>query len=171
MDSSISSSFDWVGWQPNTRATLCFVRQTSKILMIHKKRGLGAGKINGVGGKLESGETPETCVVREAQEELGITPTDPHKRGELHFQFLDGLSLFCTVFIASEFVGTPTESAEAIPLWFDLDKIPFHKMWEDDQRWLLQALNGQPFRGYFLFDGDKMLSERIEWLNREHRWL
>jgi mutator protein MutT len=28
------------------------------------------------GGKLEAGETPEQAVIRETQEELGVTPTD-----------------------------------------------------------------------------------------------
>jgi 8-oxo-dGTP diphosphatase len=146
------------------RATLCFVVQGPNVLMIRKKRGLGAGKINGVGGKFEAEETAEDCVVREAQEELGITPTDPVKRGELHFQFLDGLKLFCTVFVATRFLGTPCETSEAIPLWFKLDEIPYHEMWEDDILWLRQVLEGRSVRGFFKFDGDKLLSEQIEWL-------
>jgi 8-oxo-dGTP diphosphatase len=132
--------------------------------MIRKKRGLGAGKINGVGGKLDPGETPLTCIIREAQEELGITLLDPEKRGELHFQFLEGYSLFCIVFVATRFHGTPIETGEAIPLWFDINHLPFREMWEDDQIWLPQILEGRNFRGYFLFQGDKMLSEQVEWL-------
>jgi 8-oxo-dGTP diphosphatase len=160
----IDESFDWTDWTPETYATLCFVRQGPNLLMIRKKRGLGAGKINGVGGKLDPGETPRACIVREAQEELGITLLDPEKRGELHFQFVDGYSLFCTVFVATAFRGTPTETAEAIPLWSDVNQIPFHEMWEDDKLWLAQVLEGKMFRGYFLFEGDKMLTEQIEWL-------
>ena len=82
--------------------------------MIRKKRGLGAGKINGVGGRLERGELPLAGILREAQEELGISLIDPEKRGELHFQFLDGYSLFCTVFVASRFNGIPIETEEAV---------------------------------------------------------
>jgi len=156
-------SIDWSIWQPKELATLCFVRQESRVLMIRKKRGLGAGKINGVGGRLEKGETPEAGVVREAQEELGITPLDCRRRGELHFQFLDGYSLFCTVFIASCFDGTPIETEEAVPLWFDIRQLPFDEMWEDDELWLRQALDGKSFRGFFVFDGEKMLSQQLEW--------
>jgi 8-oxo-dGTP diphosphatase len=130
--------------------------------MIRKKRGLGAGKINGVGGRLEPGELPLTGIVREAQEELGITLTDPIKRGELNFQFLDGYSLFCTVFVASRFDGIPIETEEAVPLWFDIDQLPFDEMWEDDELWLPQALEGKSFRGFFEFEGEKMLSEKLE---------
>lgn len=150
-------------WQPKELATLCFVRQGFRVLMIRKKRGLGAGKINGVGGRLEKGEAPGVGVVREAQEELGITPLDAVPRGELHFQFLDGYSLSCTVFVASRFDGTPIETEEAAPLWFDIRQLPFDEMWEDDELWLRGALDGKSFRGFFVFDGEKMLSQELEW--------
>jgi len=154
---------DWSSWQPKERATLCFVRDRERVLMIRKKRGLGGGKINGVGGRLEVGESPLQGILRETQEELGITLIDPVERGELHFQFLDGYSLFCTVFVASHFNGTPVETEEAAPLWFEIGQLPFNEMWEDDKLWLPQALEGKSFRGFFVFDGERMVSEQLEW--------
>jgi 8-oxo-dGTP diphosphatase len=154
---------DWSSWQPREAATLCFVRDDRRVLMIRKKRGLGAGKINGVGGRLECGELPLAGILREAWEELGITLIDPKKRGELHFQFLDGYSLFCTVFVAGRFHGEPFETEEALPVWFDLEQLPFDEMWEDDRLWLRQMLDGEPFSGFFVFDGEKMISQRVEW--------
>jgi 8-oxo-dGTP diphosphatase len=136
--------------------------------MIRKKRGLGAGKINGVGGRLEPGELPLTGILREAREELGIVLLDPIKRGELHFQFLDGYSLFCTVFVALRFLGKPVETEEAVPIWFDRERLPFEEMWEDDRLWLRQMLDGESFSGFFVFDGEKMVSQRVEWGN--DRW-
>ena len=132
--------------------------------MIRKKRGLGAGKINGVGGRLEKGETPEVGIIREAQEELGIKLLDAKRQGELQFQFLDGYSLFCTVFAASQFDGVPTETEEAAPLWFDIRELPFAEMWEDDELWLCGALDGKCFRGFFVFDGEKMVSQQLDWV-------
>ena len=41
---------DWNAWEPQQRATLLFVIHGGEILLIRKKRGLGAGKINGPGG-------------------------------------------------------------------------------------------------------------------------
>jgi 8-oxo-dGTP diphosphatase len=131
--------------------------------MIRKKRGLGAGKINGVGGRLEPGELALNGVLREAREELGITLVDPVKRGELCFQFLDGYSLFCSVFVAPGFLGDPVETEEAIPLWFELQKLPLDEMWEDDRLWLPRMLDGESFSGFFEFDGEKMLSESVVW--------
>ena len=65
---------DWERWEPRQRATLLFVVRRDEILLIHKKRGLGAGKINGPGGRLEPGETPLACAIREVEEELCVTP-------------------------------------------------------------------------------------------------
>jgi len=63
---------DWDGWRASDPATLLFVVRDGQILLIRKKRGLGAGKINGPGGKFEKGETPLACALRETQEELEI---------------------------------------------------------------------------------------------------
>ena len=77
------------------RATLVFVLRGEEVLLIHKKRGLGAGKINGPGGKIEQGETPLQAGVREVEEELEITPFDLEEMGTLRFQFVDGLAIHC----------------------------------------------------------------------------
>ena len=44
------SDIDWDTWQPEEVATLMFIIQGDSVLLIRKKRGLGAGKINGPGG-------------------------------------------------------------------------------------------------------------------------
>ena len=155
---------DWDRWEPTMRATLLFVRRGDEVLLIRKKRGLGAGKINGPGGRIDPGESAAECAVREVREELGITALDPIQRGELHFQFVDGLALFCAVFTATQFEGVPTETDEAVPRWTHVDTIPYDEMWADDRCWLPGLLAGKRFRAWFDFDGEVMLSQRIEWL-------
>ena len=155
------SDIHWNNWQAKDTATLLFVIKNNRILLIRKKRGLGAGKINGPGGRLEKGETPEQCAVREVQEELLITPEDISFHGECLFQFKDGYSIHVHVFLASDYQGTPEETDEAIPLWFDLDGIPYDQMWEDDEIWLPVLLKGGKFSGKFLFDGDHMLDHEL----------
>lgn len=159
---SLDLSF-WQNWQPAMRASLCFIRHDGEILMIRKKRGLGAGKINGPGGRLEPGETPLEAAVRETQEELCVTPTGLCARGELHFQFVDGLALHCVVFTADGCLGDPVETDEATPHWMKPEEIPYHDMWEDDVHWLPGMLEGRNFKGYFHFDGDRMLSRHLVW--------
>ena len=151
------TDIDWGSWKATDQATLVFVTDNARVLLMHKKRGLGAGKINAPGGRLEPGETPHAGAIREVQEELRVTPAALAKHGELSFQFLDGYSIFVHVFRASEFSGVPTETAEARPRWTPVDGIPYASMWQDDALWVPQLLSSKYFSGRFLFDGELML--------------
>lgn len=152
----------WDQWRPEQRATLVFVVVEGRILLIRKKRGLGAGKINGPGGRIDAGESPLECAVRESREELGIVPLDLRESGQHAFQFVDGLSLQVHVFKAAGYRGTPRETEEAAPLWFGLDAIPYTEMWEDDRFWLPLVLEGRSFFGRWLFDDDRLLDYRLD---------
>ena len=156
---------DWSIWKPVQRATLLFVVNDGEILLIHKKRGLGAGKINGPGGRIDPGETPAQCAVREVQEELHVTPTGLTPAGQLMFQFADGFSLHCYVFTATDCQGDPRETDEAVPHWVGVDHIPFERMWADDSIWIPRMLEGKKFMGRFLFDGDAMLGYDLDLSN------
>jgi 8-oxo-dGTP diphosphatase len=153
---------DWENWNPVERATLMFVIRDEQILLIHKKRGFGKGKINGPGGKIEGNETPYECAIRETQEELCITPSGIKFAGLLHFQFIDGFSIHGHVFTASGFTGTPTETDEAIPLWCSVHDLPYSRMWEDDHTWFPHLLAGRFFSGRYIFDDDHMLELKID---------
>jgi len=154
-------AIQWETWKPIDQATLCFVVHDGQILLIEKKRGLGKGKVNGPGGRMDPGETPEACAVRETQEELHVTPLSPRSRGRLRFQFVDGYSLECWIFTAEEHEGAATETDEAVPLWTPLDAIPYPRMWADDILWLPHMLAGNDIEGDFLFDADTMLGYRL----------
>lgn len=155
-------ALDWSSWKPKEVATLLFLLRGDEVLLIRKKRGLGAGKFNGPGGRLELAETPEACAVREVQEEVGVTPRGLEAAGELSFQFVDGYSLHTHLFRAYGFDGTPIESDEALPHWFKVDALPFEEMWADDRLWLPHVLERRSVRGHFVFDGDVMLWHRCE---------
>ena len=153
---------DWSHWQPRERANLCFIVEDGQVLLIRKKRGFGAGKVNAPGGKLEPGETALASAIRECEEEIGVTPLGIEERGTLSFQFADGYSLHCTVFLARKHRGELMETPEADPFWCDLDAIPYDAMWEDDRHWLPLMLAGETFTGWFTFDGDTMLTKNIQ---------
>lgn len=155
------SDVDWSTWNPKERATLMFIRQGDRFLMIEKKRGLGAGYFNAAGGRMEPGETPLECAVREIQEELCITPLDPEHAGTVMFQFTDGHSIHGEVFIASKFEGTPTETDEAVPVWFSVDEMPYYNMWADDSIWMPKLIAGEKFHGRFIFEDKIMLDYEL----------
>lgn len=158
------ADIDWNRWQAVDVATLVFVLRGDEILLIEKKRGLGGGKVNGPGGKVDPGETVEQCAIRECREELGIRVSDLERLGEHKFQFVDGYSIHCWVFRSCTFSGTAVETAEAAPLWTAIDDIPFDRMWEDDRIWLPLLINGHAFSARWIFDGDNMLDHQLDLL-------
>ena len=155
------ADIDWDTWQAKDPATLVFVIRNGKILLIDKKTGLGKGKVNGPGGKVEPGESPRDCAVREYREELGLTVSNLQYCGQHRFQFVDGYSIEVWVYRTEDYEGKPTETVEARPLWVPLDEIPYEQMWEDDRLWLPMLIRGERFRGRWIFDGDRMLDYEL----------
>jgi 8-oxo-dGTP diphosphatase len=145
-------------------ATLCYIRLGGKMLMLHRKPkpDLRGGLWNGLGGKLDEGETPEACIIREVREESGLTIERPRLRGFLTFppdEHNGGNTWHVLLFEATEFAGTlvpdHTEgSLEWIPESevFDLD------MFEGDRLFLRWMLDGEPFfLATFRYDAEDKL--------------
>jgi 8-oxo-dGTP diphosphatase/2-hydroxy-dATP diphosphatase len=132
--------------------TLCIVHQHPRVLLGMKKRGFGAGRWNGFGGKVAAGETIEEATRREFLEEAGVTIKDIFPLGVLEFEFQGNPEILeVHIFKAKEFQGSPTESEEMKPQWFEIADIPFKDMWPDDPYWMPLFLKDRPFKGKFLF--------------------
>jgi len=153
---------DWSTWKAEIDATLLFVVGDGQVLLIRKKRGIGQGKVNGPGGKIDPGETPVEAAVRETREELHITALNPVKVGELWFAMTHIPDIHCHVFRATEWEGAATETAEAVPLWTAFDELPFDEMWEDDRHWLPLVIAGTSFLARFVFEDETIVRHDIE---------
>ncbi|XP_068063187.1 oxidized purine nucleoside triphosphate hydrolase [Anomalospiza imberbis] len=140
--------------------TLVLVVQPPRILLGMKKRGFGAGLWNGFGGKVQPGESIEEAARRELLEESGLTVDTLQKMGQITFEFVGNSELMDVhIFRADDFHGEPTESDEMRPQWFQLDEVPFHRMWPDDSYWFPLMLQRKLFRGYFKFQGQDTILE------------
>ena len=130
-----------------TVATLCYLFRGSRILLIKKKKKIGAGKWNGPGGRVEDGESVEEAAIRETEEEIGLKPIGIKHVGVNKFYLADKLEWIVHVFAASEFQGSEKETDEAAPKWFSLSDIPYENMWPDDSIWMPLVLEGKKFKG------------------------
>lgn len=137
-------------------ATLAIIVRDDKVLLGEKKRGeIGAGTFNGPGGKVEPGETPEECVVRETREELGIVLDTRalDKLGTIRFHTGEGPSFEVILFRTETFSGEPRETADMIPGWYAIDSLPFDRMLESDRTWFAKATRGEHFDADAYYDG------------------
>lgn len=91
--------------------TLVLIREGSQVLLGLKKRGFGAGKWNGFGGKVQENELIEDAATREVEEECGLVVTDLSKLAVITFEFVgDPVLMEVHVFTTRKFVGNLTES-------------------------------------------------------------
>lgn len=153
------------------RRTLVFLRDGDRILLAMKKRGFGHGRWNGLGGKLEPGETLEQAAVRECHEESGVTPRTLNLVAEHDFvqqsDAPEAWHMYVYVYLCESWDGTPVETEEMAPQWFTLNQIPYKDMWEDDEYWLARVLDGQLLKGTFTFDEhDRMTSHDVTQVER-----
>lgn len=108
--------------------------------MLHRNKKPGdvhKGKWNGLGGKLEAGESPDACVVREMREESGLTVLDARLRGVLTFPaFKPGEDWLVFVYTAARFEGSLAECAEGELEWIEDGKLLELTLWEGDRIFL-----------------------------------
>lgn len=151
-------------------ATLLFLikKEDEKITtmcLAMKKRGFGAGRYNGVGGKVEDGESIEEAVKREAQEEIEVVVNDIKKCAELDFTFPHNPSFnqLVHVYFSTSWVGEPKETEEMSPAWFKVEDIPYKDMWPDDIFWIPKVLMGGFVKGSFVFgEGDVVKEQDVK---------
>lgn len=143
--------------------TLLFLRRGDEILLAMKKRGFGQGRWNGVGGKVERGESPQTAAIRETEEEIVVTPCVIVHTAELTFHYAAKRNkplktVRCEVYTCDTWKGQPTETDEMAPRWFAIDEIPYERMWADDSYWLPRVLAGEHVEAEFSFDAEDNLT-------------
>ncbi len=144
--------------------TLGLLLENDKALLGMKKRGFGAGRWNGFGGKVKPGETIDEAFVRECREECGIEVLGYEKVGVMEFSFQGNPDIFeVHHYRILKYNGVPAETDEMKPQWFALKEIPYESMWPDDSYWMPMFLDGRKFVGQFHFENkDKILSHILK---------
>lgn len=150
--------------------TLTHVYNPREILLGLKKRGFGAGRWNGFGGKLEPGETIEQAARRELMQEAGIASGQLIPAGTFVVRF-EGkeMSLEIHLFRLTPFFGPSRETEEMEGKWHMRDAIPFDAMWVNDKLWLGEFLNGKNVEGSFLLNesGERVIENNIQFFEPE----
>lgn len=147
------------------QATLGVIIKDGKILLWEKKRWFASWVLNWVWWKLDVLETLEQCIIRETKEEIWLDITEIEYLWILHFYFQNKpeRNMSVSIFMLKEYKWKEIETDEVKPFWFDLDKIPYDKMWKDDIYWLPRILAWEKNIEYkFWFDKEMWKIQKYE---------
>lgn len=148
--------------------TCCYLKKDGKTLLLHrtkKQNDINEGKWIGIGGKIENGESPTQCAIREFYEETGLTIKNVELKAYITFPGIyygqdEGMFLFK----ASDFEGNLTKNClEGNLQWVDNSQIETLPMWEGD-KYFDSFLSHEGFvEAKFTYKDDKLIEKIIHY--------
>ena len=140
--------------------TLCYIRRGDEVLLLHrikKEDDENKGKWIGVGGKLEEGESPDECLLREVREETGLCLMSWRYRGIVTFVSDRWEGEYMHLFTADGFEGELITCDEGELVWVPRAQIPALPQWEGDRIFLRLIEEDRPFFSLKLcYEGDRL---------------
>ncbi|GKX29096.1 7,8-dihydro-8-oxoguanine triphosphatase [Vallitalea longa] len=140
--------------------TLCYIEKDGKTLMLHrvkKKNDIHEGNWIGLGGKIENGESPEECVIREIKEESGLTIKNPTLRGILTFPEFGKDDWYVFLYTVNDFEGQLIECDEGNLKWVNNEDVQKLKMSQGDNLFLEWLTKYKMFSAKFTYKDKKLI--------------
>ena len=149
------------------QTTLCYLERGDQYLMLHrvkKENDASHDKWIGVGGKCEADESPDECMLREVQEETGLTVTSWRYRGIVTFISDVWPCEYMHLFTADRWEGSETDCDEGDLQWIDKERLFGLTLWPGDRIFLRLIMDpNQPFFSLKLvYRGDDLVSAKLD---------
>ncbi len=148
-------------------STICFPVKNNRIYLANKRRGFGAGFLNGYGGKKKPEDRSiEDAAIRELTEECGIkTSPDKLEKVALIDFFEEETHIFeCHIFFCHDWQGSFVETEEmGAPKSYEISNPPYERMWDADRVWLPLVCSGQKIRARSYYNDGMKKQVRFEY--------
>lgn len=137
-----------------------YLFKEDEILLLFRNKkeiDINKGKYIGVGGHIESGETPDEAIDREVKEETNLDIINKELRALIIFHFED-IEEHMSLYTSSDFKGQIKECNEGTLYWVNKNKLDSIPMWEGDKYFIKPILENAPyFEMEFYYDKDNKL--------------
>ena len=148
--------------------TVCYIEKDGKYLMIHrikKENDENKDKWIGIGGKIEEGESPHECIVREVREEAGLNILNPTLRAIITFVSDIFGTQYMYLFKATSFSGKlNTDCNEGVLEWIEKSMLYNMPIWEGDKIFFKLLDENAPFFSLKLvYQGDTLVSHDLKY--------
>lgn len=149
-------------------STLCYIEKDDNYLMLHrisKSNDVNKNKWIGVGGRFESGESPEECLLREVKEETGLTLHSFRLRGILTF-IAEGWDIeYIFLYTSDDFSGELIDCNEGSLEWIPIKDVEKLNLWDGDLIFLKLLEENKPLFSLKLeYQGDHLLNHSLNFM-------
>lgn len=137
-------------------STVCYLEEESKVLMLEFKDKWD-NRFCAPGGKVQYGETPKECIIREFTEETGLVLIEPKLRGIVQWvdddRHLNGLIF---IYYATEYTGNILEQTEeGILSWISIEDMSEINLFSINRKYIKILFDTSDyFEGKFYVDKD-----------------
>ncbi|MGT2896444.1 NUDIX hydrolase [Streptococcus entericus] len=148
-------------------ATICYIDNGKELLLMHRNKkpnDVHEGKWISVGGKLEKGESPEDCAIREIYEETGLVVKEMKLAGLITFpEFTPGHDWYTYVFRVTAVDGKLVEDCvEGTLEWVPYDQVLTKPTWEGDYEMFQWIIDNRPFFSAKLtYDNEQLVGKEV----------
>lgn len=145
-----------------SQMTVGYLVKENTVLLVEKGRNIGVGKLVGVGGRQEDGETLEETARREIEEEIKVRVIKMRKAAEMEFVFPHNPKYggMVTGYVVEEWEGEPQVTDEAKSVnWYGFEDLPNDRMWHDNTIWVPLILEGKNVKGRFVIGIDDRVTD------------
>lgn len=139
-------------------ATICYLEKENKVLFLKFDKKWGQVYAP-PGGKMDEGESPFECIIREFKEETGLTIINPKLKGYSYWNYVDKEYGIIFIYKAKEYIGELKSSTEGNVMWINKNEISKLKQFDMNSKFTDLIFDESIFEGNFTLNDDDTVKE------------